>query len=207
MLQSPSVTDKWQPCKGPRNLNPTEVHLWVTSLTLAPARLSYFESLLSREEKERACRFKKARDAQRYVGARGSLRSLLGGYLHVDPGQVRFAYGALGKPRLAEEIKLPSLNFSISHCDELALFGFAQKHRIGVDLECMRREIDIQDLARCFLRTSSASFVRCLRKNKRKRFIADGLARKLISKLVEKVFPIHWSKSKSVWQQTNLRES
>ena len=172
------VVDKWQLRRRPDSLNATEVHLWVASLTLPGTRLSYFESILSRDEKERAHRFKKTQDAERYMAARGSLRSLLGSYLGRKPEQLRFAYDALGKPRLAEETALPLLNFSVSHCDELALFGFVWEHRIGVDLEFTDREIDFEDLATRYFSSNEVGKLRSSPPNQQRETFYRGWTRK-----------------------------
>lgn len=124
-----------------------EVHLWVVPLGISAEKSCYFKSILSLDEQERAGRFRKIRDAQRYVAARGSLRSLLGRYLTIEPDRLRFAYGPSGKPRLASEETLTSIKFSVSHSDDLALFGFARAHKIGVDVERIRPDIDVEDLA------------------------------------------------------------
>ena len=128
-------------------LGQAEVHLWVVPLVISAKKSSYFESILSLDEQERAGRFRKTRDAERYVAARGSLRSLLGAYLTIEPDRLQFAYDAYGKPHLAGEECLSLIRFSISHSDDLALFGFARRHKIGVDVESIRLDIGVEDLA------------------------------------------------------------
>jgi 4'-phosphopantetheinyl transferase len=128
-------------------LGQAEVHLWVVPLIVSAKKSSYFKSLLSSDEQERAGRFRKSRDAQRYVAARGSLRSLLGTYLRIEPDRLQFAYDAFGKPHLVGEEPLTSMKFSVSHSDDLALFGFARGHEMGVDAERIRPDINIEDLA------------------------------------------------------------
>lgn len=139
-----------------------EVHLWVVPLGISAEKSCYFKSILSLDEQERAGRFRKIRDAQRYVAARGSLRSLLGGYLTIEPDRLRFAYGPSGKPRLAGEETLTSIKFSVSHSDDLALFGFARAHKIGVDVERIRPDIDVEDLAARYFSPSELKKLRAL---------------------------------------------
>lgn len=145
--ESSGVMSTWLSYAQPNHLGETEVHLWVVRLAVIPEKSSYFKSILSLDEQERAGRFQKIRDTERYVAARGSLRSLLGGYLAIEPDQLKFACDAFGKPRLAGEVPLISVSFSVSHCDDLALFGFVRSHKIGVDLERVRTEIEVEDLA------------------------------------------------------------
>jgi 4'-phosphopantetheinyl transferase len=137
----------WLSYAQPNHLGEAEVHLWVVSLAVTPEKSSHFQSILSVDEQERAGGFQRIRDAQRYVVARGSLRRLLGAYLAIEPDRVQFAYDAFGKPRLAGPVPLTFLNFSVSHCDDRGLLGFVRGHKIGVDLERVRTEIEVEDLA------------------------------------------------------------
>lgn len=137
----------WLALEQPNHLGDAEVHLWFVPLAVTPEKLLHFKSILSRDEQERAGRFRKTTDAQRYVAARGSLRSLLGTYLSIEPNRLQFAYDAFGKPHLAGEAALASVNFSVSHSDDRGLFGFVRGHKIGVDLERVSTEIDFKDLA------------------------------------------------------------
>jgi 4'-phosphopantetheinyl transferase len=138
----------WLSSAYPDHLGEAEVHLWVGPLVVTPEKSAHFKSILSLDEKERAARFQKIEDAERYVAARAALRSLLGGYLSVEPDQLQFAYDIFGKPRLAGEVPLTSVSFSVSHSDDWGLFGFVRGHKIGVDLERISTGIDIEGLAK-----------------------------------------------------------
>lgn len=98
------------------------------------------ESCLSDAERERAARFRFERDRRRFIVARARLREELAARLGVRPEAVRFAYGDNGKPRLADH----ALQFSVSHCDDVALFAFSKTAEVGVDIEAIRpvREAD-----------------------------------------------------------------
>ena len=97
------------------------------------------ESCLSGAERERAARFRFERDRRRFIVARARLREELAARLGVRPEAVEFAYGDNGKPRLPNQ----ALQFSVSHCDDVALFAFSQVE-VGVDVEAIRpvREAD-----------------------------------------------------------------
>ena len=77
------------------------------------------------------------------------LRELLGRYLGILPGQVRFAYNAFGKPELSHEFG-SSLRFNLSHSADLALIGITTDTRIGVDLEYIRPQPEYFEIARSF---------------------------------------------------------
>jgi 4'-phosphopantetheinyl transferase len=159
-------------------LGQDEVHLWVVPLGISAEKSCYFKSILSLDEQERAGRFRKIRDAQRYVAARGSLRSLLGGYLTIEPDRLRFAYGPSGNPRLAGEETLTSIKFSVSHSDDLALFGFARAHKIGVDVERIRPDIDVEDLAARYFSPSELKKLRALPADQKRVAFYCGWTRK-----------------------------
>ena len=159
-------------------LGQDEVHVWVVPLGISAEKLSYFKSILSVDEQERAGRFRKIRDAQRYVATRGSLRSLLGGYLMIEPDRLRFAYSPSGKPRLAGEETLTSIRFNVSHSDDLALFGFARGHKIGVDVERVRPDINVEDLAARYFSPNELKKLRDLPEDRRREAFYCGWTRK-----------------------------
>ncbi|MBA3413818.1 MAG: phosphopantetheinyl transferase, partial [Chloroflexia bacterium] len=122
-----------------------EVHLWWASLRVPPERLARLEALLTGDERTRADRFRFARDRARFVVARGMLREILGRYLDRDPAALRFAYGAHGKPALAETST--GLRFNLAHSGDAALFAVRWERDIGVDLEPVRTDLDLGELA------------------------------------------------------------
>ncbi len=168
----------WLACSQPNHLSEAEVHLWVVPLDVTPEKSSHFKSILSLDEQDRAGRFQKTRDANRYVAARGSLRSLLGAYLAIEPDRLLFAYDALGKPRLAGEVHLTPMNFSVSHSDDRGLFGFVRGHKIGIDLERIRTEIEIEDLAKRYFSLNEFQRLHSLPADQRREAFYCGWTRK-----------------------------
>ena len=140
--------NRWHTREQPGILHNGEVHLWIVSVNSAREQLSYFESILSPDEKERAQRYRNISHGERYVIARGSLRRLLGYYVAGAPDRLQFTYNAFGKPSLSGQTSEAVLNFSVSHSEDQALFGFARGRRIGVDLEYIRPDIDVLGLAK-----------------------------------------------------------
>ncbi|HEY9526441.1 MAG TPA: hypothetical protein VIR02_05120, partial [Anaerolineales bacterium] len=62
----------------------SDLNIWRASLSGSLDELSYFDSLLSPDEKARAERFYFERDRNRYIFGRGILRVLVGSYLQVE---------------------------------------------------------------------------------------------------------------------------
>lgn len=112
----------------------------VARLDAGPDETRSLESCLSITERERAAKFHFERDRRRFIVARARLREELAARLGVSAQQVEFAYGDNGKPRLANQ----ALQFSVSHCDDVALFAFSHDAEVGVDIEAIRpvREAD-----------------------------------------------------------------
>jgi len=159
-----------------RRLSPGEAQLWCLPLRLPAEKFARLQSLLSADEIERSARFRKAANAQFYVSARGWLRTLLGSYLSTQPGDLQFYYDGLGKPHLADE--KDKISFSVSHSDEWGLFGFVLKHRIGVDLERIRTDLEIEELARRFFSPNEFRKLRSLPADQRRMAFFCGWTRK-----------------------------
>jgi len=112
-----------------------------------------FEPLLSPDERERTATFRFARDRDRFVIARGLLRTLLGERLGEEPGRIRFAYGERGKPRLADET---GLRFNLSHSRGLVAIALCEGRELGIDVEVRRHVPHAEGIARRFLPPSVA---------------------------------------------------
>src|SRR4051812_40006811 len=87
---------------------PAEVHIWWLPLDLSAPQVTALAALLSADEQDRAARFHFAAARQRFVVARGTLRTLLGRYRAAPPAALRFDYGPQGKPALTPDpVALP----------------------------------------------------------------------------------------------------
>jgi len=125
-----------------------EVHSWCVSLDVPPETSAGLYATLTSDERNRSARLRFERDRRRFVVAHGVLRELLGRYLGIPPGSVRFVYNAFGKPALSPA--LGRLKFNLSHSADLALIAIAADAEIGVDLEFIREQSDWAEIARCF---------------------------------------------------------
>lgn len=144
----------WHAAPSEHALLPGDVHLWRADLDLPPPILRRYEGLLSRDERERAARFLHARDRARFVTSRAILRTLLAGYLGVEPRTILFGYGPRGKPRLEMGRFSAHLRFNLSHSARLALYAFALEREVGVDLEQVRPFPAAERIARRLLTVS-----------------------------------------------------
>ncbi|MCS6815117.1 MAG: 4'-phosphopantetheinyl transferase superfamily protein [Cyanobacteria bacterium] len=103
---------------------------------------------LSPDERQRAERFRFPRDRQRFVAGRGWLRTLLARYLNITPTLVQFEYLSHGKPVLVND---PTIQFNLSHSQDLALCVVTRQHAVGIDVEYLR-PVAANDIAQRFFR-------------------------------------------------------
>lgn len=123
-----------------------EVHLYCLTQPYDVSELTRFERLLSTAELERACLLKSDLARNRYIAGRGKLRDILGGYLGIDPAEVRIATGEQGKPFLADDTV--DLRFNLSHVDDVLVLAVAAGIEVGVDIERIETDKPIHDMAR-----------------------------------------------------------
>ena len=107
-------------------------------------RLRRLELNLSADERARAARFRFARDRERFVAARGMLREILSLYLDAEARRLSFGYETHGKPFLAEH---GALCFNVSHSLDTVLIAVAHNRKVGVDIECARGSIAVEEIA------------------------------------------------------------
>jgi 4'-phosphopantetheinyl transferase len=136
----------------PPNLTLTddEVHLWRVNLAQPVTLIQQLRQCLSEDELVRADRFHFEKDRHHYLVGRSSLRLILGRYLNVEAGQLRFSYTAYGKPLLASP---SSLKFNVSHAGEIALHAVTRNREVGVDIEKVRVMPDAVQIAERFFST------------------------------------------------------
>lgn len=122
---------------------PDEVHVWVAHLDPESGESPRRVAATTDAERERASRFHRREDAERYLLAHGALRLVLADYLACDPLVVRFGAHENGKPFLEDA----RLEFNLSHSGALALIAVAQSRQVGVDVEQLRPMPDLESLA------------------------------------------------------------
>ena len=96
------------------------VHVWCASLDWPSPNLY---KILSQDEQARADRFYFELDRNRFIVARGLLRTILSGYLGIESSQVQFCYGPYGKPALKSTLRVKEIHFSVSHSNNLVLYA------------------------------------------------------------------------------------
>lgn len=176
-------------------LSSNDVHIWRAALDQPALCVEKLAQTLSEEEHTRAERFHFQRDRRRFIVGRGVLRTTLALYLGTDPSQLKFCHGPYGKPHLAAPTygAGDALRFNLAHSHELALYAFTRGREIGVDLEYIRRALDVGQIAARFFSSGEnavldalptdqkqEAFFNCwTRKEAYIKAIGDGLAQPL----------------------------
>ncbi len=124
-----------------------EVHLWRASLRVGDALHERLWAALAPAERDRAERFRIASARGRFVAARGFLRVLLGRYLREEPEEVLLGQEPLGKPIVLGP-HAQALRFNLSHSADLAVYAVALGREVGVDVEEVRPDLDVDPLLR-----------------------------------------------------------
>ncbi|MCW3018677.1 MAG: phosphopantetheinyltransferase family protein [Solirubrobacterales bacterium] len=139
-----SAEEAWAPGPLRPQLADGAVHVWRADLATVADDLA---DLLCEQERARAKRIVSESGGALWTRSRGLLRALLGRYLQQEPGSLRFATGAHGKPTLIDGAST-ELAFNMSHSGHVALYAFSATSAVGVDVELGRRSVDEVAIAR-----------------------------------------------------------
>src|SRR5690348_936016 len=138
------------------------VQVWETWLDQPPSEVKRLSELLSDDERLRANRFYFPKDQEHYIVGRGTLRSILGGCLSVDPRLLCFRYSAYGKPYLTDEFGGQTIRFNLSHSDGRALFAVTENCEVGVDVERIKADFATLEIAEKFFSPAEVAQLRRL---------------------------------------------
>ena len=154
-------------CSPPDSLTlgSDEVHVWRASLNCTEAKVQVLKQTLVAEELRRTGRYHFQKDREHFIVARGLLRTILGRYLDMEPGQLRFCYGPHGKPALARDPGEDGLRFNLSHSHGLALFAVSRGRELGVDLEYIEAHLADDQIAERFFSPREVALLRDLPKD------------------------------------------
>jgi 4'-phosphopantetheinyl transferase len=143
-----------------------EVAVWMCELARPAEEIRALAATLSSAERARAARFGRPDLRDRYVAGRATLRILLGKRLGRVPTEVEIRRGTRGRPYVADA---GTLDFNVSHTDGVAIFGFTDDGRIGVDIEHGERQLNVDGIARKFMAPDEQSALARLPSEERRR--------------------------------------
>ena len=139
-----------------------EVHVWRATLDQAPSQIQSFLQSLAADERARAERFYFDGDREHFIVARGVLRAILGRTLNRVPESLSFCYGSHGKPALAGESDGATIRFNVSHSHGVALYAVTRGREVGVDLEHIRFDLAVAEIAERFFSRREIAMLRTL---------------------------------------------
>lgn len=114
-------------------------------------------ALVSVDEQERADRLRFEADRSAFLASRSGLRVILGRYLDTDPAALRFARDDRGKPSI---LAGGDVTFSLSRSRPVAVVAVTRGRAIGVDVERIRPDVEIDAVARHVLSPAEAKALR-----------------------------------------------
>jgi len=151
-----------------------EVHIWFGALDQAVSEMDRFIHSLSIDERMRAGRFHFQKDRKRFIVRHGMLRMILGQYLSVEACELRFYQGKNGKPAITETFGNGTIQFNLSHSNEIALFAFTRGREIGVDIEYIHDISEMEQIAERFFSIKENEVFRSLPKNQKREAFFKG---------------------------------
>lgn len=129
-------------------LNTTDVHLWWLELSLNHHESERALGLLSDIQRDKYHRRMTPELKQAYLAGRYYLLNLLSLYSGCTPEGVKLSYSRLNKPYLSDRDSQVEFNFTDTQYQDrhFGLFGFTRSKPIGVDIESLHREIDLNKI-------------------------------------------------------------
>lgn len=141
--------------------------VWSASLDQPEWCLQKLKATLAAEEIERAGRFVQEVHCRRFIAGRGMLRTLLSSYVNLEPAQIRFSYGAHGKPEITNGDAGKEIRFNVSHSRDRVLYAVGRRTRVGVDIEHVRPVSNLSEVARRFFSPWENTALHALREEDR----------------------------------------
>lgn len=152
----------WTPAPPQPVLDADGVHVWRVDLDANASRCEALLPTLSADERARTDRCLQLHVRDRLVVARGALRAILAGYLGCAPGDVRFRYGAHGKPALDLGAQGEHVSFNLSHSRGMAVCAVSHRRELGIDVEYIARSVDFERVAQRFFSSSEVDALMAL---------------------------------------------
>lgn len=126
------------------------VDIWSIDTARFPDDLTSYFQILSKEEQLRSQRFKFEKDQRLNILARSGLRVLAAQYLNCTPVSIQMGYEEYDKPYFLD---YPEFKFNVSHSGEIVVLAFVQKLELGVDVEYIKTDFEVMEIADNFFAT------------------------------------------------------
>ena len=124
------------------SLNSNDVIIYTIYLPSFINLKSDLTNFLNSKERNRAERFHKELDKNRFIIYRSVLKLVLAAYTKLDVQEIDFDYHSNKKPYLASH---PWLHFNISHSEDYAIIAVSRK-KVGIDVEFMSEDFNFNEV-------------------------------------------------------------
>ena len=170
--------NEWVHAPVNNELGEGEAHIWRASLDQPADMIAKFAPLLSKDEYQKAKRFHRLTDCQRFIAGRGILRKIISAYLSLAPDVVQFVYNQYGKPFISAAQNHGALSFNLSHSHGMALYAVARGRRIGIDIEHKREDFATLEVAERFFSKDEFEALKAVPTDQRTRAFFNCWSRK-----------------------------
>ena len=143
-----------------------EVLILVFEIDSTQEKWSDYDEILSENEKNKANEFQYLDDKLSFTKCRSILRSTLSKWLNCGPSEINIIHRENGKPYL-EHSKV--IEFNITHTKGLAAIAFSIDSEVGIDVENLNREINLDQVAKKVFTTSEQSLINGNNQNDKKK--------------------------------------
>jgi 4'-phosphopantetheinyl transferase len=150
------MQSNWITTKDTPALQNSEIHVWRILVTDFIPQLNQYWQLLNTTEQQQAKKFIQIKHQNRFIIIHGILRRIISNYLNINPHNINFTNNEFGKPSLSFH---ESLNFNISHSNDVALLAFTKNNTIGIDVEFNKKNIEIFEIANKFFTPEEANSI------------------------------------------------
>jgi 4'-phosphopantetheinyl transferase len=153
---------KWNLPPADYRIDPNTVHIWRAHFQPTLISKREFLERISKEEIERAQRFIRQSDRDRYIFSHGLLRSLLGAYVECAPQQFVFETKQHHKPFLVSPYCGNDIRFNLSHSEDMVLIAVTRGVEVGVDVEHIRKIPDALQIVNSTFSVDERKFLNSL---------------------------------------------
>ncbi len=134
----------------------SNLQLYQARLDISQTECDRLWQVLSEDERSRVDKFKREHLKRNFVAARGNLRIILGQWLDCEPNQIQFSYGDRGKPYLQNH---QAIYFNLAHSQDLAVYAVCSDLEVGIDLEFINHECDVESIAKRYFLPSEQKII------------------------------------------------
>ena len=136
------------------------IDVWQGQIDIPATAVEACHELLSVAEKQRAAAFTFADKYREYVVSRGLLRKALARVLQRPAGEFVIHQGDGGKPFLDAVCAGQAVCFNVSHSHGLAMVALSLDRQLGIDVEKIRADVNLEKLAARFFSAGEARALR-----------------------------------------------